>query len=67
MVGYSWTTIEKKINCKICKREVMAKNRQQKYCPECSAEHKKQYNKDYEIKRQQRQINKAFKNAGVML
>ena len=45
----------------------MAKNRQQKYCPECSVEHKKQYNKDYEVKRQQRQINKAFKQAGVML
>ena len=45
----------------------MAKNRQQKYCPECSVEHKKAYNKEYEKVRQQRQINKAFKNAGVML
>ena len=67
MVSTLWSTIEKKIKCKICKKEIMAKNRQQKYCPECSVDHKKQYNKNYEKVRQQRQINKAFKNSGVTL
>ena len=67
MVDYTWTTIEKKITCQICKKEVMAKNRQQKYCPECSAAHKKAYNRAYDIKRQQRQINKAFSESGVTL
>lgn len=67
MSDYTWTRVHKTIKCGVCKAEIMPTNRMQKFCPECSAKRKKEYDKIYNQKRNQKQINKAFKDAGVML
>lgn len=67
MTDYTWTRVQKTIKCQICKCDVVTTNRQQKFCIECSAKRKKEYDKLYNANRAKRQINKAFKDAGVML
>lgn len=64
---YTWSTIPKQKKCQLCKKDIFVTNRQQKFCPECSIEHRKAYNKNYNIKRQQKEINKVFKESGVNL
>lgn len=63
----TWTKVEKKIKCGVCGIEIMTTNRRQKFCVKCSSERKKEYNKLYDQKRQQKEINKTFEKAGVML
>jgi late competence protein required for DNA uptake (superfamily II DNA/RNA helicase) len=59
MVEYSWTLTERKIKCQVCKVEIVSTNRMQKYCKECAAQKR--------IENDQKQINRRFKKAGVML
>ena len=67
MVEAYWIKKETIIKCKECKKEVVSTNRMQKFCVECAAIRKKNRDRTYNQRKQQSQINKAFKDAGVML